>query len=156
MAQKPYAAFGYVLIANTYEAGEIFDVTTTTETNTVLFFTKGVMLSKNKDTGEPLPSFQEGFFTGTHENMSYRNTAVTDCTWYCYDPNLNRAYLPPITKFALSSGDTTTVVNGTRLYLCRGTVNVDNKQITAPAQLQFSTGDKSVTAVGQVYGMVIQ
>lgn len=155
MKQKPFACFGYVLIANYYDAGEVFEVRSSSDSKTVLFCVKGHTIGRNKQTGEVLEEYVPGWFATEHIDMVYENTAEEASVCFCFDPKRHNDYVPPMDVVNSASGETVVCAAGTRLFLCEGTLNIDGKDFVGPCQV-LTQGAKQATAVTDVYGLIIK
>jgi len=156
MKQKPFSCFGYVLLANYYEKDFVFDVETSSDSETVLYFVKGHVVGRNKATGEVAAQHFPGTFLTNHIDMLYSTTAMEDTICFCFDPKTNKGYLPTIKKFELSAGNFTNMPNGTKIFLCEGTVRIGDKEFTGPYQIRLNTGEKRFTASSNVYGLIFE
>jgi hypothetical protein len=160
--QKPYAAFGYVLIKNTYIANEVVEVTVNDASISTFFWTKGGFKSINKATGEPMPDWVAGDFVKPDDYIkndpyikgTFLQTPIGETIVWCYDPKLNRQFEPFLSKFNLSDGITTSLPQGTKLFLCEGTLVIDGQEINSPTQVYLKNGDKEALAQGQCYGIL--
>jgi len=154
--QKPYAAFGYVLIENTYTANEVVEVTVSDASAATFFWTKGRFQSVNKSTGQAVPDWVAGTFIKPDQYIkgTFVQTPIGETVVWCYDPKLNRQFEPSMSKFDVSDTQTTLLTQGTKLFLCEGTIVIDGKQITAPTQVYVKNGDKEALAQGQCYGIL--
>lgn len=155
MKQKPYACFGYVLIANYYDKDEVFEVRSTSDSKTVLFGVKGRTVNRNKETGEVIEICGPGYYATEHLDMIYENTAEEDAICFCFDPKRHNGYVPPMDVVNMAEQESATLAAGTRLFLCQGTIKVDGKEFTGPCQVLLQ-GAKVITAVTDVYGLIIK
>ena len=157
MLQKPFAAFGYVLIANYYTKGEQFDVVSTQGSKTFLFGTKGDITVTDKLTGRVIETRRAGWTNnGINENQEYTNLVNEDAECWCYDPKLNKDFLPKITPITIKRGDQLSIPNLTKLFLCEGTLSIQDREFVGPYQLHIKTGDKVLYAVTDVYGLTFE
>lgn len=157
MDRKPFAAFGRVLYANYYSPGDVVEVSTSSTSKTVLFFSEGDFTARDKSTGETVLQCDPGWFSyGNHQDRLMLCTAKAPTVCWCYDPLVNQGYVPPISVFKLPGGQSTTLPVGTNLFLCRGTVTVNGKQFTGPYQVAVRSQDATLAASGDVYGLLFK
>jgi len=157
MLQKPFAAFGYVLIANYYTKGEQFDVVSTQGSKTFLFGTKGDITVTDKLTGRVIETRRAGWTNnGINENQEYTNLVNEDAECWCYDPKLNKDFIPKIVPVIINMGDSQNIPNNTKLFLCSGTLTINNIEFTGPYQLHIKTGDKVLVATTDCYGLTFE
>jgi hypothetical protein len=156
MVRKPFAAFGRILYANYYEAGNVVDVATSSHSETVLFFSEGDFTARDKQTGEVVWQCGPGWFSGNHQDRIYTCTANTATVCWCYDPLVNQNYVPEIVPFHVASGQSTGLPIGTKLFLCSGTAVINGKEFTGPYQISVKTPDALLVASGDVYGLVFE
>jgi hypothetical protein len=155
MVRKPFAAFGRILYANYYDAGNVVDVATSGHSETVLFVSNGSTTVRNKQTGEVVWEAGPGWFSdGNYQDNVYTCTANTATVCWCYDPEVNQGYVPPISVFELKQGQSMVMDAGTNLFLCRGDLLVNAQQYASPYQLAVRTRGNSFTAVTDVYGLL--
>jgi hypothetical protein len=154
--QKPYSAFGHVLIQNTYTANEAVELTINDASISTFFGTKGKFQRVNKATGEPFPDWLAGSFVKPDEYIkeTFILTPIGETIVWCYDPKLNRNFEPPMYKFDLLDGQTNLFLQGTKLFLCEGALIIDGQTINSPTQVYFKNGDKEALAQGQCYGIL--
>jgi len=155
--QKPFAAFGYVLIANYYNKGEEFNVNSSEDSKTFLFFSTSDITGKDRLTGRTLVEYTSGWTNmGVNKTQEFTNTANEDSICWCYDPKLNKEFLPKITPVIIKRNDQLSVANMTKLFLCEGTVTIQDKEFVGPYQLYIKTGDKVLYANTDVYGLIFE
>lgn len=154
MIQKPFAAFGYVLIANYYTKGEQFDVISTIDSKTFLFCSSGNTTGTDKLTGRVIETYTAGWTnSGINTNQEYTNIVNEDSVCWCYDPKLNKGFIPEITPIIIKMGEVVEIKNMTKLFVCEGVLTIEGKQFTGPMQLHIKSGDKVVTAETGCYGL---
>ena len=157
MTRKPFAAFGRVLYANYYNQGDVVEVRTSAASKTVLYFSEGDFTCRDKATGEVQLQCNTGWFSyGDHENRLMLCTANKPTVCWCYDPEVNQGYVPPISVFELKQGQSTVMDAGTNLFLCRGDLLVNAQQYASPYQLAVRTSGNTFTAVTDVYGLLFK
>jgi hypothetical protein len=157
MVRKPFAAFGRILYANYYDAGNVVDVATSGHSETVLFVSNGSTTVRNKQTGEVVWEAGPGWFSdGNYQDNVYTCTANTATVCWCYDPLVNQNYVPEIVPLHVASGQSATLSIGTKLFLCSGTATINGKEFTGPYQISVKTPDSVLVASGDVYGLVFE
>jgi hypothetical protein len=157
MIRKPFAAFGRVLYANYYEAGYTVDAVTSSDSKTVLMFTEGDFTVRDKATGEVVAQCNPGWIRhGDYEDRLLTATANTESVSWCYDPKVNKDYVPEISLFSLKQGESTTLSAGTNLFICKGTLLVNENQFMDPYQIVVKTDNSNAVAVTDVYGLLFK
>jgi hypothetical protein len=167
MELKPYRAFGYLLTKNTLRAGEkhiasepVFDSVFSVGDRFpyVWLYTKGSDVLVNVDTQEQIVrNAGDSTFTKPYPKGAWRTTMPEDLELWCISAfaNPNKKLTPPeITIFSLGDGLQKTVVQGTKLFIASGSLEIDSKTVGPTRQISFVSGDKTVTAVGDVYGFM--
>lgn len=155
--QKPYAAFGYVLIKNTYPVGFTISSVVNAESVCTLFCTKGRINLALEGVEEPLYLIPGTFITpdqhifGTHQHVTVEESDI-----WCFDPKMNRNFAPEIRKFYLPQNSNQVLPQGTKLFLCKGTATINDKQINKPTQLLVRTGDTQITSTTDCYGLIFE
>jgi len=157
MKRKPFAAFGRVLYANYYDAGEVQDFTTQANRKTVLFFTDADLTVRDKETNDIAYECSPGWFkSGDYVDGTYTFTVNQPGTSWCYDPLVNHDYVPIIEPFMLNQGQTAELPVNTNLFLCMGTLEVNGQPVNGPYQLAIRTGAASLSATTDVYGLIFK
>jgi hypothetical protein len=157
MVRKPFAAFGRVLYANYYEAGYTADTTTFANSKTVLMFTEGSITVRDKQTGEIADRCVPGWIrNGQYEDRVFACTADAPSVSWCYDPKVNQNYVPVIELLALKQGESAVLPQGTALFLCHGALAISGASHEAPRQIAVRSGDTTVTASTDVYGLIFK
>lgn len=155
MKQKPFACFGYVLIANYYDEGEVFEVRLTANSKTALFFVKGHVVCYDKDTNEFIEEYFPGAYADVHREGVFKDVAVEASVCFCFDPKRHNDYVPPMGIVNLAQGEENICAAGTRLFLCEGTLSIDGQEFTGPCQILMQ-GVKQATALTDAYGLIIK
>ena len=155
MIQKPCACFGYVLLQNTYPKGNVYEVQTSSTSSTMLFLTKGHVVYKNKETGELVDEHFPGAFGTEWADGLYKVVAMEESTAFCFDPNINRGYIPETMPVVIEAGETYYFESGAKFFLCQGTVIVNGTDYTGPYQVAFKSA-KPMEAVTDVYGIIVK
>lgn len=154
MIRKPYAAFGRVLYANYYEDGYTADTVTYSDSQTVLLFTEGNVIVRDKITGTVAYECAPGWIMrGGYRNGLYTATATAPSVSWCYDPKVNQGYVPPIDLVALKSGEAIELPQGTTLFLCSGTLTINGVDHVAPRQISVKSASVTAAATTDVYGL---
>lgn len=157
MRRKPFAAFGRVLYANYYDKGDVVEVETNADSRIVLFFSEGNFTARDKQTGEVVLQCDQGWFSyGDHQDKLMMCTANEPTVCWCYDPEINQGYVPPISVFTMKQGQSVYLDNNTNLFLCTGTMLVNERQFMGPYQLAVRTNGNKATAVTDVYGLLFR
>ncbi len=155
MKQKPFACFGYVLIANYYDEGEVFEVRSTSDSKTALFFVKGHVVCYDKNTDEFIEEYFPGAYADSHRDGVFKDVAVEASVCFCFDPKRHNDYVPPLDIVNLAQGEENTCSAGTRLFLCEGEISIDGQLLTGPCQVLLK-GNKTIIAQTDAYGLIIK
>jgi hypothetical protein len=155
MTQKPCACFGFVLLQNTYPKDSVYEVQTSSDSNTTLFLTKGHMLFRDKQTKEILNEHFPGEFGSEWETNLTEAVAVEESVLFCLTAKLNRGYIPETMPVVLEAGETYYFEAGVKFFLCQGTVIVSATDFTGPHQIALKSA-KTMEAVTDVYGIIIK
>lgn len=157
MKRKPFAAFGRVLYANYYDAGEVVEVLFRAESRVVLFFSQGHLTGVDKNSRLLTMEMKTGWFTyGNHKDGEHLFTAHEPTVCWCYDPDINQGYVPPISPLILKQGQSVVMDANTNLFLCNGAVQVNDRQLSGPYQLGIRTEGSKITALTDVYGLLFK
>lgn len=157
MRRKPFAAFGRVLYANYYDKGDVVEVQTHAASRIVLFFSEGNFTARDKQTGEVVLQCNQGWFSyGDHQDRLMMCTANEPTVCWCYDPEINQDYVPPISVFHMKQGQSVYLDSFTNLFLCTGTLLVNERQFMGPYQLGVRTNGNKATAITDVYGLLFK
>ncbi len=157
MRRKPFAAFGRVLYANYYDKGDVVEVQTNASSRIVLFFSEGNFTARDKHTGETVLQCDAGWFSyGKHQDKLLMCTANEPTVCWCYDPEINQGYVPPISTFMMKQGQSVFLDANTNLFLCGGSLQVNDREYTGPYQLAIRTNGNTATALTDVYGLLFR
>lgn len=157
MRRKPFAAFGRVLYANYYDKGDVVEVQTNASSRIVLYFSEGNFTARDKYTGEVQLQCNTGWFSyGNHEDRLMLCTANEPTVCWCYDPEINQGYVPPISVFEMKQGQSIIMDANTNLFLCGGTLLVNERQYMGPYQLAVRTNGNTALAITDVYGLMFR
>lgn len=174
MVQTPFAAFGYVIMRDQFAVGEtlndeLFSDGIYTVFNPSPFsdgrfgaiksgytwvYTKGVMQHVNATTGQ-IQNRAEGYcnITTLETIGTSRAECIEAAEVFCLSPMVNSP-LPTTSYFKLLQGETTTLPLGTKLFLCAGELQTPDTTLVGPRQISVSSGDVSVTASTNCYGLL--
>lgn len=153
--------FGNTLVLGTLSAGETYKWDSASpESASTYFMVKGKIEIVNEITKE---KHDTGLVPGTfmrHYQTPpglYTGTAIEDVELWCYHPpNNNNNTMAPFDKLELAQDQTTTFEIGTKMFLCRGTLNIEGKDFVGSAQIAFTTASKTVTAKEHSYILIFQ
>jgi hypothetical protein len=150
MKQSVHACFGHILFCNDYNDGEHVKVLIYTTSNNTMFAVQGFETRdgvKSHEAGDLVKSNKE-IPAGTYAAVMRDNYRV-----WCYSPFWNKGQDPELEKLIVDAGEEKTLLSGTKLFLCAGTLKVGNSDITGPAQIRIKN-DEAVIAVDQCYGLL--
>lgn len=156
MIQKPYAAFGHVLIENIYEDKENYTAIINNDITCYTFWVEGLFKNKNISTNTDIQDFTPGFFLRPRLNYIqgiYDHTSVGKTRVFCFEERINGNSDVDLEPFILKAGLETTLLKDTKLFLCAGHLKTANKNILKPTQINILSNDTLVTAVTDCYGL---
>lgn len=147
---------GYVVARNICMKDDLMFVDATAEERSQTFYVKGGYSWKDKNTEEHVRDCLPGdFFSNTTTPVGiFVGKALDDQSiFYCFDPKLNnKTAVPELTPLSIDSQ--ITLIAGTKLFLCEGTIKVKDKDISGPARIKFAF-DTVVSCVGTpAYGLI--
>jgi hypothetical protein len=157
MNLKPHAAFGYVLIENTYADGETWNAIINSDIKCTTFWVQGLFKNKHLSLStEDIEDFQPGHFLRPADYVPgvFEHTSVGESKVFCFDQRLNNNTYVEIVPFVLKSGNQETLPNNAKLFLCAGSLSVGEKTISKPSQISVQSGDVLVSALTDCYGLV--
>lgn len=157
-----HRAFGYVIHMVELNAGSVVkadsDGGPRGESANVTIWTKGRLEVAPELDPEDIQTRLPGQFSLDLQNLrsgKMISTAIEDTEWWCvnYDTNWNR--LPALTAFRLGQGETTHLVKGTQLFICEGTLEINNLTKGQAANISVvSNNGVDAIALTQVYGLI--
>lgn len=157
MKMKPHAAFGYVLIENTYADGETWNSIINEDIQCKTFWVEGLFKNKHLSLGsEDFQNLEAGRFLQPADYIQgvFEHTAVGECKVFCFDPRLNKNQNVELTPFLLQSGEQTVLPKGTKLFFCFGDLVLNGEDIVQPTQISVQSNDILVTANSDCYGLL--
>ena len=157
MTRKPHAAFGRVLYSNHYEAGYTVEASTFADSKTILLFTEGSFTARDKATGEVVHECVPGWISRDgYENRVFNCVSNVDSVSWCYDPKVNHDFVPTIEVLAVKQGKSVALTEGTALFLCSGTLQINGAAYVAPRQISVRSAGATATATSNVYGLLFK
>ena len=157
-AQKPYRAFGWIIIQNTYEGvtTHTYDYPENREWYNLLV--QGSMINNTFADGSTLPDYNTGVWVAPADmaldpNGVCTQTPVDNPIWWCVSKEANNNYLPTCEKWYLAAGETENLPQGTKLFFCTGTLVVGDKTITNPSQIKVVSTSPTFKANTDCYGI---
>ncbi len=156
MKLKPYAAFGHVLIENTYDDNETYTAIIGDDVKCTTFWAKGFFKNKHVSANSDFRDFPTGTFLRPEDCVPgvFEHTSVGESKVFCFDQRLNPGKHPDMLPFILTGGSETVLPKGTKLFLCDGELAVKGKNISKPTQLSIASEDALITAVTDCYGLL--
>lgn len=156
MNEKPYAAFGHLLIERSLIDGETYTAIVSEAPQSTHFWAKGAFSNRNLTTNEDMPDFVTGtlltpsdYYPGTFEH-----TAVGDTSLFCFHLQENQNDLPTVTKLVVAAGESVTLPQGTKLFHCAGEMTVNGNLVDKPTQIRSATNVLTISATTDCYGMI--
>lgn len=158
MIQKPYAAFGYVLIENTYADGEVVTAIIDNNYSCYTFWACGMFKNKNVSTNTEMQDFATGCFLRPSDYFPgvFEHTSVGESKVFCLDERFKSHTHVQLESFKMVAAESQVLPKDTKLFLCAGNLLVNGRNIDQPTQIHIRTGDTSVTAVTDCYGLLFK
>ena len=157
MKQKPYRAFGYIVIKNTWTDGEPYQPTAKPDETFWNYFTKGSMINNVSisPTTPTYPDFNVGHWHKfeTDIDRTVKHTVNGDTVVWCVSSKTNNDYLPDCEKWFLASGEKTDLSVGTKLMFCQGSISFNGQTVSDPTQIKISSDVTQVTANEDSFGI---
>lgn len=151
MKQTVHACFGHVLFLNEAEGDELVNVVIYTTSNNTMFIVQGFE-TRDGQISENTGSFKKS----NRELPAETYTAVYKDNYkvWCYSPFWNKGRDPAIKNIIIDPGNEIVYPVGTKLFLCNGTLKIDDKEVKGPIQIRIKTEEKKLTAVNRCYGIL--
>lgn len=178
MILKIYPAFGWYVVKDSFEAGEIFSNELFFDNvynvhnpspysdgrfgNTLCgyqwLYVKGRVRTTNLETGVYADRTPGYCNLVTWEQIgTFRADFVEPTTLFCINALTNQAKgstVPNTTYFGLLAGQKTIIPNDTKLFLADGEILINGNLIKGGRQIHFSSGDREVEALQDSYGYI--
>lgn len=166
MDSKPYRAFGYVVVMNRFFAGEDLNLppvannlfTVGDEFPYVWMYTDGSVISTNTATGEQkLRQAGDCTVTDPWPKGEWLVSNATDYDVCCIAADANQGKnppIPPLAPFSMKAGEVRVIAKGTRLFLAEGQIDIEGVVAAGVRPIDFASGDKTVTAITDAYGLI--
>jgi hypothetical protein len=156
MIQKPFAAFGHVLIKNSYADKEIVIGVIKEDIQCTTFWVKGKFENENLETGERCIDFVPGtiYKPADYTTGVFKHTVVGDTEVFCYDIRRNNGRDIDLTAFHLPGASETILPVGTKLFLCSGLLSIGNLVVDRPMQIRIENENVLLTANEDCYGLI--
>lgn len=156
MAMKPYAAFGHILICNSYNKGDVYIADVEEGTPCTIFWAKGHYKNRNISEDKDFKDFPRGTFLRPSDLIPglFEHTVIEDSDVFCYDPRLNKGKTLTLVPLQLPGGTETILPKGTKLFLCSGSIAINGTNFDKPTQLHIQSKDTLVTINSDCYGLL--
>lgn len=165
MRFKPFAAFGYTVIVSKAEPGDTREVPLGNDglvTSGYYYYFKGAAKVQVKETGEQLEDRAAGWLNSSHPDAHAATTGTLELSfnesteWLCIPHKHNRPGLPNLTEWSLNGNDTSILPIRTDLFLCLGSVQINNKIFNGPCQIRVRSGEVAVVNLTEntAYGLI--
>lgn len=168
-----HRAFGYLISRHVFEAGEwpetsYIDETgafNTHDSHNIWFTTQGGWTYTEVNTG-----VVNYFGPGTYIDVSWdpekrmihgtwRMRADANTVTYCLDVGheiINKDLdLAAVKMLVMDAGETRIIPKDTKLFLCDGTLSINDVEYKGTRQIAFRAGDREVIALTNCYGYII-
>lgn len=162
MQTQVLAAFGYVAILCTVEAGETRVVQLNEEGYAAsghYYYVDGYVITRMQGSGQTLENRTAGWLNSEHTDPGASmakadNEFPEGAQWLCIARKHNTLKgLPTLASLALEDQAVQTLTQGTNLYLVRGVLTVGAKTFTGPTQIRVRSGDVQATSQGKSYSL---
>lgn len=148
------ACFGYTIYSYEYEpfkrivipSDEILQYNYLIKGNLKIFKNEQFLCEKNE--GDFL---DDNFFT----NGKFHIETLSDCQLIHISNKDNRNFLPEIKSFFYKVGDKLKFEENTKLFLCLGTIKIEDKKIESPYQI-FFIQDRTIEFLSDCYILKIK
>lgn len=165
MKYTPYAAFGTVVILCTASPGD--NKQTVLGPNGLVtsgwyYYTSGRAEVTVIATGERLADRTPGWLNVDHSHANASNGGTASLSfpvptqWVCIPHAHNAKGLPTLSSLVFSEGETKLIPNETNLFLARGTLVVNGKSFTGPAQIRIRSGEATAVASTECYSLIFK
>lgn len=167
MEQKTFPAFGHFIVKNDVEQGEVINddfvkngvFTADADFKQIWLQVSGKVRHVEVNTGESYDRLPGHCSLTTPEPVGkWRIEPLEPYTVFCIPYIGANATEPPLIKtlrlFSLDDGQSTVIPVNTKLSLCTGSLKVGGATLPPLRQIGFTSGDKTVTAVGKCWGFL--
>lgn len=157
MEQKFIRAFGRVFVQNSYPKGFQFKLIRKEVTTCTIFFSKGVIDSRDAETNEIDPRTSAGVMVYRDDYMfkEHNCCAIEPTVVYCYDESLNDNVELNLEPVDLPQNQEVIFKDGTQFLLCEGALHINGVKFTAPFAISVKTGDKVVLPETRCLGIKV-
>lgn len=157
MEQKFIRAFGHVFVQNSYPKGFQFKIVRKEVTTCTIFFSKGVIESRDAQTGEidPRPSAGVMIYKNNYMFQEHNCCAIEPTVVYCYDESLNNNVELNLEPVDLLQDQEVVFKNKTKFLLCEGVLRINDNKFTAPFAISIETSDKVVVPETRCLGIKV-
>jgi hypothetical protein len=158
MKTKPHAAFGYVLLEQSFVDGESYFAEVSAGAKNAQLWVKGRFNNKNVTLNEPHEPFEAGMFIKPSDYITglFEHTVVGDTTFFCFPRQDDKGEMPELNKFFIGAGQSTSLPKGTKLFHCHGEISINGSLITNPAQIRSATNSLNISAITDCYGIIFE
>jgi hypothetical protein len=150
-----HAAFGWVIVRNCYGIGDVTLADTRAAVRSHIFYTKGSFVWTDHESGEHVLDCVAGRFIHSDEGprrVVKGEATAEESVFFCIDPKINKGRIPEVKPVSISGE--TTLLAGSKLFLCEGAVNIKGKVIEAPAQIKLTFDTPVVNTSDTAYGLL--
>jgi len=167
MQTSVHNAFGFVVAITKFAKDEIVTMDPVVDNlisvdatfRFIWYNISGSSVLVNQQTGERLVREQGSCtLTDPEPHGSWRLEIPEDLEVLCVSPFMNSDKLPlsaHFAKFYLSANEQTVVPQGAQLFLGRGDLLIEDKVLSGPRQIRFSSSEKTVVAQTDCYGLMV-
>lgn len=156
-----HKVFGWAVHQKVFAQGEQYTSrlerdTDPKDSENITFWTKGRIAGVNTATGEATPDRAAGMFSfdlPVYPAGTYLMTAQEPSEWWCVNYMANVKALPTLRPLVVTPGDSVTLPEGTRLFVCEGTLSLDGETF-GKATAAYTTRVVQASATEPTYALI--
>lgn len=166
MKITPIAAHGYVAFACTADPGDERLLKTAADGSYqkgIYYYTKGLARNTVIETGQVLPDRVPNWLnteqppgTGSDREGTIKVEYIEPTEWVCIPHEYNINGIPAAKSVWLEFGAKPLFRKGANYLLCRGSLTIAGKKLTAPAQIRVRSGDVSPEILEESFLLLIK
>lgn len=154
--QKFRPAFGYIIAQNTVDSFSSYTTVIDSTSASILFYTSGY-LDFFKENGEKYIRTTAGTMevSSNHPVGSYLTISGPEgCSFFCLDPKANKGSIPSVEYKKIDAGISVEVETNSKIYLCQGTIKIDEDTVEGPKQIYIRSEKKVIQTVSDCHFIV--
>lgn len=167
MDTKAFPAFGCTIMRHRISKNEILNddlyvdglIKVTEPFEICWLYTKGLVHQVNVETQEVsvrAPGYCNAVVKETAGvwRADFKEDSIVFCIPQPLSTNPLRLLIDTLQVFLLPAGESTTIAQGTKLSLCQGQLKIDSATVRDLRQIEFKSGDRTVTAIEDCFGLI--